>query len=54
MARLQKDGIVEDQIIRKKPKGFTQNIVDNSTVVINDDFKGYKMLGRDYNHKYVN
>ena len=38
----------------KNLKGFIHENVDNSTVVMTDEFKGYRTLRRDYNHETVN
>ncbi len=38
----------------KNLKEFIHDNVDNTSVVMTDDYKAYRTLSRDFNHKYVN
>jgi len=58
VALVQRNGIVKSQkmtrLTGKNLKGFIQENVDNTCVVMTDEFKGYRTLQRDFNHESVN
>ena len=57
MALVQRGGIVKSQVVNrvtgKNLKEFICENVDNSSIVMTDEFKSYKMLRKDFNHKFV-
>ena len=57
VALVQRDGIVKSQpmvrLTGKNLKSFVYKNVDNTAIVMTDDFKSYKMLRKDFQHKFV-
>lgn len=57
VALVQRDGIVKSQVMTrltgKNLKSFINENVDNTSVIMTDEFKSYKMLRKDFNHKFV-
>ena len=58
VALVQRDGIVKrrtmERLTGKNRKRFISENVDNTTVVMTDDFRAYRTIRRDFNHKFVN
>lgn len=57
-ALVQRDGIVKSQVMErltgKNLKSFICENVDNTTVIMTDNYKAYRTLRREFNHKSVN
>ena len=58
MALVQRNGIVKsqkmDRLKGKNLKEFIHDNVDNTSEIMTDDFKAYRTLRKEFNHKFVN
>ena len=58
VALVQRNGLVKSQVIdrvtSKNLKSFIRANVDNTSVVMTDDFRAYKTLRREYDHRAIN
>ena len=57
VALVQRNGIVKSQPLRrltgKNLKGFIYENVDNASTIMTDDFKSYKTLRKDFQHRVI-